>query len=579
MNQTDVSKPGRCPNLAAWTLALAVLAAVLANAYAYMAESQNPLEVGAFAGAACLAKKQWLDGQFLGWLSQQNYYPPLYYAWLAAFAGTRARPDLASLVMWSNVLVAAGFLGLAGAMIRRGAGALATAVALCFLAGSPLVNIHTKSLQFECGVLGIVGLVLWLLAGPEGLPSRRKCALLGAVGAAGLLTKWTVGFYLIGPVLVAIVVWFRAGGTVREAFLRLTLVVVVALVLAGPWYAFVLDWDLLRQTTENDATVQAPPGLHAYLFHLSRYLDSMRHGLGAGLMPLVLLGLGLVVARHPPGTALFLSSALGAMAVLPVFRHAEPRYLVPLMPALAAGAALGFTCLRARERAVVAALVCAGAVCQAGYSTWYHYYYLDRRTFAGHHGAADEQMRMVFASRTGWLVYNRCRMLCNVIERPGEILRWAVHPLNAHPALDVQLFGFLAHSETAHQAPEAFLGYDWAAYCHFLADDEQDRIALLIISANVFRADANHARMLTNLAWSYVDQGGAKSRCVGPAPPPDPFILDRIRERYGMLETYSDPHGEVWILIRKDLWQRTGSTYPMSPLPRASDFPPGLLVP
>ncbi|MBI4872188.1 MAG: hypothetical protein HY814_11550 [Candidatus Riflebacteria bacterium] len=561
---------------APWWLAVLVtvvlVAAATANSAAFMAESQNHLEVGEFASSACqVARVQAVSG-ILTWAVSQHYYPPLYMTWLSLPVTPGVRPSLSTLVLWSDVLVVAGLLGLALALWRLGASTAAMTVALCFLLGGPLFNLHTKTLSFECGVVGSVGVLLGLLSGPRGLPGRRGAVVLGLAGAVGLLFKWTVAFYVLGPVAVAIVTWFRTGGTVREALLRLGIAVAVAVAVAGPWYFFCLDWNLIRITAENDPTT--PPGRWTtnYQVRLLDYFDKLRLGSGYFLWPLLVTGVGVTLFSRPRGSGLFLSSALGALLVLPSFQHGEARYLLPLLPATAATAGLGMGSLGGAAPAVAVAVVGLGALQSVWQSTWYHYWHADHRRFAGHQAAADWEMRLVWPSRVGRLVYQRFRAWRDFIPHQGGPLSLGVHPLNVHTGLDPQLFFFLANSELARGEQTAVAGYDWTSYCKFLDDVQNDRVAFLAVSESIRVAGLDGPRSRAALAWTYVRQDGQGAPCPGPGPPEDPFVLELLRQRYAILERYVDTEGEVWLMVNRAVWNRSGLVRPIEPVEERPPF-------
>ncbi|MBI4871849.1 MAG: hypothetical protein HY814_09820 [Candidatus Riflebacteria bacterium] len=571
--QEGQAEPNGRRHVLAWAATFLVLAAVMANTWAYLTLSSNALDTGQWASEASLGSRWWHEGGpfrgFARWLDRQHYYPPLYFTWLAGGCTPGERPDLTALVMWSNLWIVAGLVGLTAALLRRGAGPATIALAQLLLAGAPLLNWHTKALAFECGLVGTVGLALALLAGPHGLPSRRGSAILGVVLGLGALTKWTVALYLVGPLGVALASFRRAGGTWKEGALRLGLVALVATLVAGWWFWSYLDWDLLRLTTANDPTVIEASRVSEYGQMLGMYTANLWTACGRWLSPLVLAGALLALWKRPAGTGPLAASFAGALLLLSVFRHGEARYLVPALVPLAGLAAHGFGAL-GRRPAIGAAFLAAGlAVAQAADATWYHRDRLQPMYSPGHYAASDPDMRMRWTSRAGWDLYEKARLLAHALALPGETLHLAVHPLNTHPALDVQLFSFLNNSQPAPHDRRWFLGYESSIYCTFLEDEAHDRIAFLAMSKTALQGDRELALALLDMAWIYVHPGGSPSHCTGLGRPDDPFLLDRLRERYRLLETVPDPQGEVWLLIRRDLLARLRGDVRVGPLPRS----------
>lgn len=552
--------------LAAAVLAALIVAGATANSFEYMRRSENHLEVGEFASAACQVSRIRHESGLLTWVKSQQYYPPGYVTWLSAPVSPGQRPSLVSLVMWSDLLVAAGALAVAAAVWRLSGSVLAVVLAMLLLHGGPLFNAHLKTLSLECGVVGATGVALWLLSGPRGLPSRRGAVALGLAGTAGLLFKWTIVLYLLGPLAVATVVWLRGGGALREALLRLALALTVAIALAGPWYALCLDWQLLHLTTGNDPTT--PPGRHisTYGVRLLNYVDQLRIGSGFFLWPLLLGGLGIAALARPRGAGLMLAGSLAPFLALPLFQHAEARYLVPLLPALAAAAGLGLGSLAPRPATALTLLIAAGSIQQVWDATYYHFWHLCPRSSAGHQSVLDEQFRLLWPSKSGRLVFDKSASWRQRLGPAAGPLRLAVHPLNVHTGLDPQLMWFLANSECAGGTQQTLAGYDWTSYRQFLDDLEHDRIELLAIPEQLRTVPLDQPSAQAALAWDYVRQDGVRAPGGNAGPPADPFAIESIREKFHILERVSDPEGELWLCVNRKLWQRLGVKFMVEPV-------------
>lgn len=533
--------------------------------------SESPLDVGTFAARACQTRQSWANDGLAAWWHQQTYYPPLYTVWTTLPAMFGTWPELSTFVLWSDLLIVVGLVGFTGALVRLSAGVGPVLAGMLLLAGSPLFGAAMKTMHCEAGLLCAVGLTLWMLAGSDGLPSRRGAVVMGTVWAAGLLSKWTFSVYVFLPVLIAAGTWLRRGRGAREALVRLALATAVACILAGPWFVCDLDWARLRQTTLNDASLTRGTGFQGYLDQLCFYWRALESGVGREMLVLMVAGWLFALARGARGAALVLSSALGGLAVLSLFLHAEPRYLIPLLPSLALTAGLGLGGLPGPERRALVTVLILGAGLQLGTATWYHYFVPDLRFPPGRHAPYDDQMRMTWPHGTGREAFQRCLQMCRALDRPGELQRFGVHPLSTDPGLDTSLMGYLAVTSDDPPEIQRYLGYDWAHYCTFLEDVAANRLAMLILPEGVLQARVSDARECVSQAWTYVDQERGTSGCAEPRPPEDPFALDRLRERYGVLRSLDSNQGQVWLLLRKDIWARLGRTEPLAPIPGAHD--------
>ncbi|MBI4870457.1 MAG: hypothetical protein HY814_02695, partial [Candidatus Riflebacteria bacterium] len=541
------------PRVALW-LVLLVLVAALANSWMYLAACSNALDSGILAGDAFEGRRLLERDGLLAWFASHRYYPPLYFGWLALLCPAGERPSVELLVMWSDLLVVAGLLGLACALLRMGGKAEAAATAALLAVGSPIINQQLKVLQFECGLLGVVGLALWLLSGPRGLPGLFGAALLGLLGGLGLLFKWTAGLYLLGPVAVATVTWFRSGGAVGAGAARLALAAVVAALIAGPWFAFVLDWDLLATTTLNDQTPGLPQGFAAFRVQLANYAGDLPSGLGLHLSGLVAAGVAVGLLRRARGTFLFLSSAVVAIVCLACFRHWESRYLAPLIPALAAAAGAGFSTLTRPVAVAVAVVAALLSAAQVDDSTWTNLRRGSPPVTIGLHGSMDGEKRMVWTSSAVNRLHDRYKMFLGALARPGEPLDWAVHPVESHSALAVHLCEFLARTDPAPVVSWHLRGYDAPGFASFAEQLESAPVAVLFLSENLLRIDRAEALQLVRHGATVVDQAtGSRS---GRVPSEDPLLLAKLRYAYWWVETVPDPEGALWVLLRKDLVER-----------------------
>jgi hypothetical protein len=556
---------GRC--LRERWVELAVAALVLANSAAYLAVSENLIGgTGGWTVTVSQLRQTLAEDGFLAWVQRQNYYPPLYFCWLGLCSPAASWVSPTPLVLWSDLLMIAGLLGLAAALRRCGAGRLQVGATVLLLAATPAFNAFTKLLTYECGMLGAAGLLLALLARPEALASVRIAALAGAVTAAGLLFKWTFFLYAAGPVLVAAVTAWRREGW-RRCAAGLAAYAAAATVLAGPWFAFCLDWARLRETASNDASFPGLGGWNLYRAGALEYLGShWPVALGPWLVPFFLAGLAAALVWRQAGAGLLLSSALLPALALPAMVHVEGRYLLPALPGLAGAAGLGLGALAGRARAVVAVAVVCCCLVQLSVATWFHWWTPGREVRPGPQGAFDEFCYMSFDSRpqAAARLLTDAGLWAAALGTP--LAELALHPLNTQPGLQLEVLRYLRVINGIQQEAFALYGYDWHEYVHFLRELRSDRFAFLALPQGMFGASPESVANLTDTAWSYIDQvGGAAPRSREARPPDDRLLMDLISQKFLALERIQDPQGDVWLLVSRRYWEGLVRTHPRLP--------------
>jgi hypothetical protein len=178
----------------------------------------------------------------------------------------------------------------------------------------------------------------------------------------------------------------------------------------------------------------------------------------------------------------------------------------------------------------------------------------------------DEQFRLLWPSKSGRLVFERCAHWRERLGPAAGPMRLAVHPLNVHTGLDPQLMWFLANSECASGTQQTVAGYDWNSYRQFLDDLDHDRIALLAIPEQLRTVPLEQPRAQAALAWSYVRQDGSRAPAGRAGPPEDPFVIELIREKFHILERIADAEGELWLCVDRKFWQRHGVKFMVEPV-------------
>jgi hypothetical protein len=266
-------------------------------------------------------------------------------------------------------VVMLGFLGLGMAMTyvlgRAVAGGAGGVVAAVLFATAPFLVLTLLRFQLDVPLAAMVATALVALRQTDGFRRRGWSMACGLVLGVGLLTKLPFVVY-VAPALALVAVRGRS----RRALAHGVLALVVAGLVAAPFYGLRLLTMLgevqarsFRQAAE--AGHPEPFTLAALAFYPLTFAGQFGV-LGAGL---TLIGLVVAVWRRHG----FVLAALAPLALFFLIQNKNLRYTLPLLPAAAVVAGLGFAALPALARRPLAVLVAAFAAVQvvgAAFPVW-----------------------------------------------------------------------------------------------------------------------------------------------------------------------------------------------------------------
>lgn len=465
--------------------------------------------------------QQIAGGEIGGALSGSTYYPPGYYLYLLGmsllFGGSYEH-----LVVYGAILMALGLVTtywLAERHASPGAGLLAMAVAM----GMPGVVLFSKRPTFEGALFFITPLTLACAWRARGFVRLRASLALGAVVGLGMMVKWTYGVLAVGPLILAawpgvIAVKRPVDATLPVRVRNGLLAVLVAAGVFCPWYVLVLDWGSIVATSTNEPTL-AEPGLLAGLGH---YVWELRELLlGAPLLVLVTLGVTLYLVSWGRAAIVATLASVGLpLAVMASLPHLEARYLVPLLPALAAGCAVGLSAIpHAGHRTRLGWTLGVVCILLGLHMTW--------------SGASRPPPRMLeLGSPDGPLVWQRLRpepfvqalhkalrQLEPPLERPLAV---AVHPLARGGIVQEPVVRYLLLRHSASLPECSLIGYEWTDIRLYLRDLEECRIDLLIVAPDYPEKTPPDVDYLVPTALSYYPPGSP----VDPRDDPIPGVLN-----------------------------------------------------
>jgi hypothetical protein len=304
----------------------------------------------------------------LRFLDAYLFYPPLVY-WVtdifyAVLGNESIWVAVLSNIVWLAVLVFATY-GVGKRLWNPRVGWLS----VVFVVTAPMIVSSAKDYMLDVPLTAIAALALYLLIRAEGFASRRHSLLFGVVCGCGLLVKWTL------PLVVALPVLHATASALAEArlhrrfdrLLNVAGAALLTLAVAGIWYVHNLIQILSSLTYYSGPEGIArgnPPvaSLGSALWYVWNLLNTQLY-----LVPFVFLLAGAAFSfrkRELAARNIYpILMLVGTYAAFSLLRHKDPRYTLPMLPALAIVATSWLEYVTARIRAWAGALFVAyGAV-------------------------------------------------------------------------------------------------------------------------------------------------------------------------------------------------------------------------
>jgi 4-amino-4-deoxy-L-arabinose transferase-like glycosyltransferase len=261
-------------------------------------------------------------------------YPPFYYAVVAtAYRIAGVSIDTAQLANIPAIFL----IGLATyGIARRLLNPMAAAIAAVLVNFFPFMLWISRETLIETWLTAFVALAIWALMKSEEFSNANWSVVLGVLCGFGMLTKWTFAIFVLAPVLWA----------ARKHWGNAAKAAIVATALASYWYVprfttMAIRWRevSIAGKTEGDPTIFSVQG---WLFYIRALEGSL---LFLPLFLAFLIGVALLLRRRmkafPKWTpiALYLTGGWVGLMLMPGF---DPRYAVPVLPAVAVIIAFAF---------------------------------------------------------------------------------------------------------------------------------------------------------------------------------------------------------------------------------------------
>jgi dolichyl-phosphate-mannose-protein mannosyltransferase len=293
-------------------------------------------------------------------LTAYRFYPPLVYwvadGFYAALGSTAMWVAVLSNVVWLAVLVFSTY-----AVGRRLWSSRVGWLSVTFVVTAPMTVSASKEFMLDLPLTATAALTLYLVLRADGFSSLRFSLLLGAACGCGLLVKWTFPLVVGVPLLHASATALAVARQERRygRLANLGGSVVVAAVIAGAWWVHNFTHVAAASIFYGgDSDVAAAsPGLatpESVLWYLWNLLDQQVY-----LVPVLMVAVGLVYCIRRRGFAsrnLYpLLMVCGTYVAFTLIQHKDPRYTLPMLPALAIVATSWVDMLAATARRVVTA--------------------------------------------------------------------------------------------------------------------------------------------------------------------------------------------------------------------------------
>jgi hypothetical protein len=295
-------------------------------------------------------------GNLLHFVQAYLFYPPLVY-WIsdifyAVLGNDSISVAVLSNVVWLGILVFATF-----AVGRRLWSTRVGWMSVVFVLAAPMVVGTSKEYMLDLPLTAMSALALYLLIRAKEFSSRRYSVLFGLCCGFALLVKWTFPLVVALPVLHAAATALSQRRLNRDyrPLVNLLLAGAATFAVAGFWYVHnfseVVGSSIMYNGREGELRGDPPVAtLASGLWYFWNALDVQLYA-----VPVLLAVAGFVYCVRRRAFAsrnLYpLLMAVGTYLTFTLLRHKDPRYTLPMLPALAIIATSWLEYAAARTRA------------------------------------------------------------------------------------------------------------------------------------------------------------------------------------------------------------------------------------
>jgi 4-amino-4-deoxy-L-arabinose transferase-like glycosyltransferase len=309
-------------------LGTALLYLCMANVIWILNDSRPPFWDMAYHQAKAIQVYDAVRSQGLAGLLEishlTGFYPPLFHSVVAIFFALSGKSIHSG--AWANLPAIAILLfatyGLGKRLLAPGAAAIGAVLVSFF----PLMLWLSREALLDYWLAALVTLAMLCLYRTENFSKRSESFLFGLVCGLGMLTKWTFPLFLAFPAIWA----------ARKNWKNASIAALTAAVVSAFWY--LPQWSSLSSffnINQAGGVAEGDPSklsLQALVFYI-RALEGYQ--LFLPLFVLFLAGAFLMVRRFSPAWIPIILWMTSGWCGLLLFQNKDPRYTVPLLPAVA----------------------------------------------------------------------------------------------------------------------------------------------------------------------------------------------------------------------------------------------------
>lgn len=261
------------------------------------------------------------------------YYPPFTSYVSILFYQLLGESEFVSLQIMSFflVLLVTSVYGIGARVFGKDVGLLSAAL----VAFSPIVVQYSRVFMLDLPVAAMVALSIYLLIRTSWFQLTVPTVLLGVALGCGMLTKWTFPAFLIAPIVMTAWTAVRRFIDRRHSVKNIFLTLLIAAVVAVPWYLVHAIQILSGRSTELDR------GQESVLDSVLYYLLSIPDQASWLIAIIALIGFGLFIVRRRPERSFFVIWLLGSYLFISLIGFKQPRFsialLIPLLLMSSAG--------------------------------------------------------------------------------------------------------------------------------------------------------------------------------------------------------------------------------------------------
>lgn len=262
-----------------------------------------------------------------------GFYPPLYYLIAVPFNWIASKVWL---IRFSNILyfflLAFVILKLSEKIPQRFAGVVSLFLVLCI----PEITLWQRLFFLDLPATTFTLLLMYMLFYRDNFFHHFPNAILfGIVLGLGLLTKYTVMFFLTVPLLYQFISSFKVEAGAKLTVLRNYFVsLLLGLLVAFPWY-FLARKSLVRLFEVNNEGYYAPGGSTFDLASLGFYFQVITDNLTWPLLITCLIGIYIAIcAKNHPYQKLLYFFILPGWIIIQLVESKDIRYALPILATL-----------------------------------------------------------------------------------------------------------------------------------------------------------------------------------------------------------------------------------------------------